>query len=383
MSNKNIDKSMDVISLTQELIQYNTINPPGNEEGIAKYVGKILTAHGFTVAYPKYKEGRLHVIATKGLLASLPPIVLTGHLDVVPLGANEWSVDAHAGDIIGDKLYGRGATDMKAGVAAMIVAAIESFEHEAPKGGIKIIFTADEEAGCSGAKQLYDSGYDIGEASAIIVGEPTSNMPYVGHKGGLYLIARTSGVTAHSSMPELGDNAIYKAARAITKIEELHFNVEKDNLLGYPTINVGKIDGGLNLNSVPDSAEFTIDVRSTTKLENEVAFKILQDTLGEEVILKKLVDLNAISTSENHPFLDLVSEICTFDYKQQGIKKSASFLTDASVLTPWLNYPPTIILGPGEPEMAHQTDEYCFVDKINEAVRLYKEIILKNSRISL
>ena len=163
----------------------------------------------------------------------------------------------------------------------------------------------------------------------------------------------------------------------------MQFEVEEDNLLGYPTINVGKIEGGLNLNSVPDSAEFTIDVRSTTKLENDVAFKILQETLGEDVSLKRLVDLNAISTNENHPFLDLVSEICTFDYKQKGIKKSAPFLTDASVLTPWLNYPPSIILGPGEPEMAHQTDEYCFVDKINEVVRLYKDIILRNSRIGL
>ena len=374
---------MDVISLTKELIQYNTINPPGNEEEIAKYVGKILITNGFTVNYPKYSEGRLHVIATKGLSNKKAPLVLTGHLDVVPLGATSWKTDPLTPEIIDGKLYGRGSTDMKAGVAAMIVAAIESFENQSPEGGIKIIFTADEEAGCSGAKHLYESGYDIGEASAIIVGEPTSNMPYVGHKGGLYLTARTSGVTAHSSMPELGDNAIYKAARAITKIEGLQFDVEKDALLGYPTINVGKIDGGLNLNSVPDKTEFTIDVRSTMNLENKVALKILQESLGKEVILEKLVDLNAVSTDENHPFIKLISEICSFDYQQDGIKKSASFLTDASVLTPWFNNPPTIILGPGEPEMAHQTDEYCYVDKIIEAVNLYKEIIFKNSKMNL
>ena len=374
---------MDVISLTKELILYDTINPPGNEEEIAKYIGKILTSNNFTVDYPKYSKDRLHVFASKGLMATVPPIVLTGHMDVVPLGATSWKTDPLTAEIIDGKLYGRGSTDMKAGVAAMIVAAIESFEHGAPKGGIKIIFTADEEAGCSGAKHLYDSGYHIGDASAIIVGEPTSNMPYVGHKGGLYLTARTSGVTAHSSMPELGDNAIYKAARAINKIEALHFDVEKDNLLGYPTINVGKIEGGLNLNSVPDKTEFTIDVRSTMNLENKVAFKILSEALGKEVTLEKLVDLNAVSTDEDHPFIKLVSEICRFDYKQEGIKKSASFLTDASVLTPWLNHPPTIILGPGEPEMAHQTDEYCYISKIIEAVNLYKEIILKNSKINL
>ncbi|MCF6223812.1 MAG: M20 family metallopeptidase [Flavobacteriaceae bacterium] len=372
---------MDVISLTQKLIQFNTINPPGNEEGIAKFIGVILTENGFIVDYPKYSEGRLNVIATKGLDKFVAPIVLTGHLDVVPLGAATWSVDPLAGEIIENKLYGRGSTDMKAGVAAMIIAAIESFDKNPPKGGVKLILTADEELGCHGAKHLRDSGYDIGNASAIIVGEPTSNMPWIGHKGGLYLTAKTTGVTAHSSMPELGDNAIYKAARAITKIEALKFDVKKDNLLGYPTVNVGKIDGGLNLNSVPDKAEFTIDVRSTTKLENKLAFKLLKETLGEEVSLEKMVDLNAISTTENHRFVKLVSKICNFDYNQEGVKKAASFLTDASVLTPWLDNAPTVILGPGEPHMAHQTDEYCYVDKIKEAVKLYKEIIIENGNL--
>lgn len=374
---------MNVISLTQELIKFNTINPPGNEEEIARYVGTILADHGFKVDYPKHAERRLHVVASKGLSNSNDPIILTGHLDVVPLGMTKWKTDPLQGEILEGKLYGRGSSDMKGGVAAMIVAAIECFDTHSPKGGVKLVFTADEELGCVGAKRLFNSGYDMGEASAIIVGEPSSNVPYIGHKGGLYISAKTTGITAHSSMPELGENAIYKAARAINKIEKLQFDVEKDNLLGYPTINVGKIEGGLNLNSVPDNVEFTIDVRSTTKLKNDAAFKILQDTLGKEVVLEKLVDLNAISTNENHPFLDLVSEICIFNYNQLGIKKSASFLTDASVLTPWLNYSPTIILGPGEPEMAHQTDEYCFLEKINEAVKLYKEIILKNSIISL
>ncbi len=373
---------MDVISLTQKLIQFNTINPPGNEEEIAKYVGGILINNGFSVDYPKYAKGRLNVIATKGLSKKDKPIVLTGHLDVVPLGATEWKTKPLEAVIKDDKLYGRGSTDMKAGVAAMMVAAIESFEQQTPLGGIKLIFTANEELGCHGAQHQCDSGYDIGEASAIIVGEPSSNIPYIGHKGGLYLTVKTTGITAHSSMPELGDNAIYKAARAITKIEKLKFNVEKDSLLGYPTINVGKISGGLNLNSVPDKAEFTIDVRSTKELENKLAFQMVKDILGDEVIIEKMVDLNAISTSEDNPFIQMVSKVCSFNYNQEGVKKSASFLTDASVLTPWLKNPPTIILGPGEPHMAHQTDEYCYVAKIRESVKIYKEIIVKNSKLN-
>lgn len=372
---------MNVIQLTQKLIKFNTVNPPGNEAEIAQYIGEILAKNGFDIDYPVHCANRLNMIASKGLSKNRPPIVLTGHLDVVPLGENDWSYDPFNGEIINGKIYGRGTTDMKAGVAAMIIAAIEVFEKTPPHGGVKLVFTADEELGCHGAKKLFESGYAIGKASAIVVGEPTSNRPYIGHKGGLYMKATTKGITAHSSMPHLGDNAIYKAATAITKIEKMEFDAENDKLLGLPTINVGKFNGGLNLNSVPDFAEFTIDIRSTTQLKNEEAFKTLQKEIGIEIEIEKMVDLNAISTDENSSFIKMVYNVCQIDVNEKNRPKSASFLTDASVLTPWLDNVPTIILGPGEPEMAHQTDEYCYVKKIKEAVGLYKEIIINNTKI--
>ena len=372
---------MDVIKLTKKLIRFNTINPPGNEAEIAKYIGDLLAKNGFEIEYPEHCINRLNIIASKGLTKERPPIILTGHLDVVPLGENDWSYDPFNAEIKDGKLYGRGTTDMKAGVAAMIIAAIEVFTKTQPIGGIKLIFTADEELGCHGAKKLFDSGYNIGKASAIVVGEPTSNTPYIGHKGGLYMKAKTTGVTAHSSMPHLGDNAIYKAAKAITKIEKIEFNAEHDALLGFPTINVGKFNGGLNLNSVPDYAEFTIDIRSTTKLKNEKALQALQNQIGPDVEIEKMVDLNAISTDEHSSFVKMVYNVCQIDPNKNDCSKSAPFLTDAAVLTPWLDNVPTIILGPGEPEMAHQTDEYCHVQKIKDAVTLYKEIIINNSRI--
>ena len=372
---------MDVLKLTKKLIQFNTINPPGNEAEIAKYIGELLSKNGFKVEYPIHCINRLNIIASKGLTQNKPPIILTGHLDVVPLGNNNWSYDPFNAVIKDGKLFGRGTTDMKAGVAAMIIAAIEVFSKTKPDGGVKLIFTADEELGCNGAKKLFESGFNLGKASAIVVGEPTSNVPFIGHKGGLYMKGKTTGITAHSSMPHLGDNAIYKAAKAITKIEKLQFNVENDSLLGLPTINVGKFNGGLNLNSVPDYAEFTIDIRSTTKLKNENALKTLQNTIGSDVKIEKMVDLNAISTDENNAFVKMVYKVCSIDPTKKNNPKSAPFLTDAAVLTPWLNNVPTIILGPGEPAMAHQTDEYCYVQKIKEVVLLYKKIILNNARI--
>jgi succinyl-diaminopimelate desuccinylase len=178
-------------------------------------------------------------------------------------------------------------------------------------------------------------------------------------------------------MPELGVNAIYKAARSISKIEEFRFGAEKDSLLGFPTINVGKISGGMNINSVPDRAEFTIDIRSTTKVEHSKILERLGKELGDETILEKLVDLNPVHTPEKDPFVQLAYDVCAVDTLKEGLPKSLPYVTDGSVLQALYNGIPTIILGPGQPEMAHQTDEFCYIHKIEQAVKIYKNIILK------
>ena len=365
---------MDVVELSRELIRFDTRVPQGNEEGPARFLGRILEEEGFTVDYPKFSEGRLNLVASKGLVSNIAPIVFTGHLDVVPLGDSEWSVDPFEGTVNNGKLYGRGASDMKSAVAAMTLAAMESFDGMVPRGGVKLLITANEEPGCLGARALRDSGYPVGAARALIVGEPTSNKPLLGHKGGVYLKAKTFGKTAHSSTPELGDNAIYKAARAIVEITNMEFGAQPHELLGLPTVNVGKFSGGQNLNSVPDYAEFTIDVRTTPTMPNVEILNHLKAVLGKEVILEKLVDLNPVSSDMKDPFVQKVMELCSCP---PGSEKAATYLTDASVLTPWLEQVPTIILGPGEAKMAHQTNEFCFIEKIREAHALYKDIIKK------
>jgi len=368
---------MDVISLTRKLLSFNNINPPGNEEGIALYTAGLLSEHGFTIKLPEFDKGRLHLIAEKGLSSHKSPIVLSGHFDTVPLGNTKWSVDPFAGETGDGKIWGRGSSDMKGGVAAMILASIEAFKTRPPKGGIRLIFTAAEELGCIGVQQLMNTIDDPGKACAVIVGEPTSNIPSIGHKGAIYLNAVTSGKTAHSSMPHLGDNAIYKAAASILKARDFKFETEEDMLLGYPTINVGKVSGGLNINSVPDHAEFTIDIRSTSKTDHTNTIKRLAEELGEETKLEVLVNLNPVFTGNEDPFCEMVYEICGIKRGNEGMPKSLPYLTDGSVLQKVYGGVPTVILGPGQPEMAHKTDEFCYVNKLEESVRIYKEIIIK------
>jgi succinyl-diaminopimelate desuccinylase len=372
----------DVILLTQKLLSFNTVNPEGNEQDIALFCGNLLSDNGFAVNYDNLTKTRLTLIAEKGLTDDRPPIVLTGHFDTVPLGAKQWSEDPFSGTIKDGKIFGRGSSDMKGGLAAMMVASIQAFKEAGPFGGVRLIFTAGEEPGCIGAQHLAKSQYALGRASAIIVGEPTSNIPAIGHKGALYLKVSASGKTAHSSMPELGDNAIYKAARAITKIENFKFRAERDKLHGFPTINVGLINGGKNLNSVPDHAGFTIDIRSTDKLKHSEILERLNRELGDEVTIEKLVDLPAVSTSEISSFVQVVYAVCGIDSKKTTIPKSLPYMTDGAVLQQMYGGVPTVILGPGQPEMAHQTDEFCYISKLEEAVKIYKNIILKHGGIN-
>jgi len=372
-----IGEFMDLISLTKKLLSFNNINPPGNEEGIARYVADILTENGFNVRLPEFEQGRLHLIAEKGLSAGKAPIVLSGHFDTVPLGNNKWSHDPFAGEVSEGKIWGRGSSDMKGGVAAMVLAAVDACKPEAPEGGIRLIFTAAEELGCIGVQQLMRTIDNAGTASAVIVGEPTGNIPATGHKGAIYLNVVTSGKTAHSSMPHLGDNAIYKAATAILKARDFRFETEKDPLLGYPSINVGKMNGGLNINSVPDHAEFTIDIRSTSKTDHNKTIKRIREELGEDALPEVLVDMTPVFTSEDDPFVQLVYEICGIKKGTEGFPRSLPYLTDGSVLQKVYGGIPTIILGPGEPEMAHKTDEFCYISKLEESYRIYREIILK------
>ena len=213
------------ISLTRELLAFDTINPPGQEKECAEFIGKKLEDGGFAISYYEFEEGRPCLIAKLDASGDRLPICLTGHTDTVPLGNSEWSKDPFRGEIINDKLYGRGSTDMKSGLAAMIVASLELAKVPNRHAGMVLVITACEENGCKGAKYLTKFPTVLGKAGAIIVGEPTSNYPLIGHKGILWVEAQTTGITAHGSMPEQGVNAIYKMASTVSLLEKYEFNV--------------------------------------------------------------------------------------------------------------------------------------------------------------
>lgn len=364
----------NALSLTTKLLSFNTINPPGQENDCARFVGKLLEDGGFKTSYHEFSKGRTNLLARLEGSTDKPPICFTGHIDTVPLGTVEWQKDPFGGEIDGNKLYGRGSTDMKGGVAAMVLAALTVAKVPGRKAGITLVITASEETGCQGAFCLAELGSVLGKAGALVVGEPTSNYPLVGHKGALWLEACTTGVTAHGSMPDRGTNAIYKAARVIDKLEKFQFNIPPHPLLGSPTLNVGTISGGMNINSVPDKTTIGIDIRTVPGQCNQNVFEELQSYLGDEVEFNRLLDTNEILTDPQHEWIRQVFDIMEKYTEERPVPRGATYFTDGSVLAPVFGNPPTVILGPGEATMAHKTDEFCFISRIEDATEAYTEI---------
>lgn len=369
-----MESDLNPLALTRKLLLFDTTNPPGQERNCAQYLGKLLEAAGFQTNSYEFDHNRTSIIARLSSGGNKAPMCFTGHIDTVPLGKAAWRKNPFQGETDGDKIYGRGATDMKAGVAAMVLAALRLAKLPMETAGITLVFTAGEETCCQGAYHLAQLGNVLGEAGAIVVGEPTSNYPWIGHKGAVRFEIRTLGITAHASMPQLGDNAIHKAADAIIKLQNFDFQVAPHPVLGKPTLNIGTIHGGQNINSVPDQATIGIDIRTIPGQDHEEIRQRLQSHLGEEVEIRYLEQASSIATDHTHEWVQKLFDIMEPYLGERPVAAGASYFSDASVLTPAYGHPPTIILGPGEPTMAHKTDEFCFISKIEAATKAYTEI---------
>jgi len=365
---------LDARALTRELVAFRTVNPPGMERACARHLGALLEGAGFRIEYHEFAEARTSLIASIGSgHSATPPICFTGHIDVVPLGAKPWSHDAFAGETDGDRIYGRGTTDMKSGIAAFVAAAIDAAADLARGPGLVVVITAGEEVGCEGAKYLADHRH-LDRAGAIVVAEPTANYPYVGHKGLAWFEVETSGVTAHGSMPELGENAILKMARVIGDLERFEFAVRSHPVMGEPTLNVGTFEGGSGVNLVPDLAKIGVDIRTVPGVDHKKLISRLKTLMGKADV-DVFSDLPPVWTAPDDDWMQRVFEICKPVLGKKPRARTATYMTDAANLLKVYAGAPTVVLGPGEAQMAHQTDEYCNMERIRESVAIYEALI--------
>jgi succinyl-diaminopimelate desuccinylase len=357
---------MSAVDLALELIRLDTVNPPGNEGVVADLLGRRLAAAGFELTVHEHAPARPNLIARlPGTDPARPALCLSGHMDTVPLGGAPWSAEPF-GALADGRLYGRGASDMKGGVAALVIAAERVAALGRGDAGLELVLTAAEETGCEGARAVAAAPQLLGRVGAVLVAEPTGGVPHVGHKGVLFARAVTEGAAAHGSAPHLGRNAIYPLARALTALSELRLAADAHPVLGEPTLNVGTVHGGTGVNLVPDRAEAQIDVRTVPGLTGEAVVAQLAAACGPEVALEPWIDLAPVVSDPSDPWVHALLD--------GAAPRGVSYFTDAAALTPAYGDPPTVIWGPGEADQAHQTDEWAEAAKIDAAAEGYFEV---------
>jgi acetylornithine deacetylase len=327
--------------------------------------------------------GRPDLVATFQGEGGGPCLAFNGHTDVVPPG-DGWTVEPYGGEVQGGRVYGRGATDMKGGIVAMITAMDAVRKAGVPlKGTLKIAAVADEEETQSGTRVLVERGF---QADFGIVGEPTELVPVIAHKGDFYFDITTVGKAFHGSMPDKGINAIRKMVKVIDAIDELAEQM-KDRVhpvVGAPTINVGTIHGGTLTCIVPDRCTIKVDRRVTPSEEKDEVIREIQDLL--ERLRREDPDFSA---DVEMPVLAMPMEIEADEPIVKALRRATEQVTgkdpgvdgwsatcDANYLVNDANIP-TVIFGPGSiAGQAHKTDEYIEIDELMLGTRIYALTLL-------
>lgn len=367
---------MTGLDLTRKLIAFDTRSPPGKELDCAMFLAELLESAGFRLEIHDWQPQRPNLIAT--LPATETPVrdalVYSGHLDTVPLGQAEWAVDPFAGEIHEGRLYGRGTSDMKSGVAACVMAGLALAREPVRRAEIRLILSAGEETGCEGAVALSNDRESLGTCEALIVAEPTDNRPFVGHKGALWLQLVHKGVTAHGSMPEKGVNAIFAACQSIAALRGFDFGVTPHPVMGGASLNVGTMSAGMNVNSVPDLALVGVDIRSTVGQTNAQIRAQLAECLDDDIEIVTLADMDHVYTDPDTPWMQQAFSVVGDVSGTVPEVGTATYFTDASVLKPAMGNPATLIMGPGAMAMAHQTDEYCDTALIDPCIEVFTRL---------
>lgn len=345
------------VALAAELVAQRSDEPAG-ETRIARALADRLDAAGLAVELAPFGSGgeRLSVIARlEG--AGERPVCLSGHVDTVPADPAAWSRDPWSGAIEDGILHGRGACDMKGGVAAIVCAA-EAWAalDAARRPPLLVVLSGGEETGCLGAAALAER---LEPAEVLIVAEPTGNVPRLGHRGVLWLRAAFPGLAAHASTPHLGRSAIRAASRAVLALDAVEHR--SDAVLGASTHNVGRIDGGTAPNLVASRCTFDLDLRTLPGEDAASWTARLADALGDAE-LTTLLELPAVRSDAGDPRLTRATRALGLD----AAAGTVPFFTDASAMAAALDAP-TVIWGPGDAALAHAADEHCPVAQIADA----------------
>lgn len=370
------------LAWAQWMIQRPTVARTGCEHAFAEELASTLPAGKINVRVLPAGDGKANLVATCHGADAEPHIVFCGHIDTVPLGGEAWTCDPFGGEVRDERLWGRGAADMKGGNAAMLAAFLALSAEPTFSGTLSYALTFGEETGSEGAAMMVKDG-SLPRFDVMIIAEPTDNRIVRRHKGALWLRVTARGRTGHGSMPDMGINAIDLLTGLAANLRDVLEGLERDPQLGLTTLCLTRLEGGVQTNVIPDSAiaEFDIrtlpgqDIERLLEVAQEVARKLCDRQPGAEISFQILTALPPLDTPQDDPILRIVAEARTALGLSEGLPEGASYFTDASLLQTLGGS--TVIIGPGSPAEAHQTNESMSLDALATAETLYRDIAIR------
>ena len=384
-SNMYIERGNKSIALLKEILAIPSVNGADNEGAVAEFIANYLKEKHIDAFVQQIDETHANIIA-KLEGKSSETVVWNGHLDTVPYGSTEeWNTDPSIPVEKNGRIYARGASDMKSGLAAMVYLLGEIGESgEKPEQTILFLGTCDEEKSGLGAEKILEE-IDLSSGSLLLIGEPTGCNLGVAQKGCIWAQLNISGKTSHGAYPEEGCNAVEYGMKIVCRIKKWVTEYEH-RVLGTATAQVTMIQGGIAPNMTPDFAEILLDIRTVPGISAEdVEKKIkkicreeVEETNGEvkfEVRIKNA--RRAIEIAEEERWL---KEFKAY-LKQNGAETEEigiNYFTDASILTKKESEIPVLLFGPGEPRLAHKPNEFVELEKYEKYIEILGEIFSIN-----
>ena len=362
-----------LVKLTQKLIQAPSENPPGNEQGVARVVVDELKTIGLKSKIIEFAKNRANVICDLGNKNSKNSLLISPHLDTVPVGRN-WKFSPFVGEISKNRLYGRGATDCK-GNTAIALEAIRSLKEDGARLNYHLIFaaTADEESGSKyGIIPLLKKRIIKPNAAVILDADKFNIM--VAQKGLIHFKVLVSGKKAHGAYPWKGINAIDIAVELINKLKKLKFKFRKHQLLRPPTINIGTIRGGDKVNMVSDWCEFEVDLRFTPGMKPDQILSRIKN-LFKNTTKRFKIEIQNIqapySVDKNHA---LVSKLAK-SIKKYRVKSKLKGCEGATVITFFNKICPAIAFGIATPGQSHINDEHVLINDLYKGTLILEHFL--------
>jgi acetylornithine deacetylase len=379
----------DAISLLRDLVRIPSPNPPGDTRAIAHFLAERMERDGLCFELVGPDEKNVSVLVKIKGTGGGKSLVLNGHIDTVPIGdRKEWTMDPLEPKIENGRIYGRGSTDCKSGITAMIMAAEALKEaHVSVRGDITLAMVAGEETlSQNGTGFLLKDGFI--EANAGVVTEPTT-LPmehqgvqplqiYVASRGMAWLEIEVKGKAVHARMAPQGVNAIEKMARIILALQNMTFHPHIEHpLCGAPTLNVGMVNGGMSPNIVPDYCRIVLD-RNIVPGEN--ASDVIEKIKGVITELEKqdkdlkasikiLLSEEPVEISRDEEITRVLRQVIADGIGGEPILGGTIGANDSRLLV--RHGIPSVICGPGITTQGHTIDEYAEIDAIVSAAKAY------------